>query len=66
MKVWYALVAFFIFIYSGVGGAIEEVKSEYVFYYAIYIVTLSLTLYFFNKKEIKKRTESSKKKQTIL
>ncbi len=62
VKVWYALVAFFIFIYSGVGGAIEEVKSEYVFYYAIYIVTLSLTLYFFNKKRNKEKNRIEQEK----
>ncbi|HML70031.1 MAG TPA: hypothetical protein PKA78_01550 [Macellibacteroides fermentans] len=50
VKIWYSLLAAFILIYSGIGGAIKTVNSNYTFYYIVYIIVLSLTLKYFYKK----------------
>ncbi len=53
IKIWYVLMALFIFIYSAIGGAISEVNSLYCLYYAIYVASLGGTLAWFYKRKIK-------------
>lgn len=45
-KVFFLLIAFFIFIYSGLGGSLEEANSEYLNYFLIYIVILGIIIKF--------------------
>lgn len=50
IKTWYFLLGLFIFIYSGIGGAIKEVPNDYTVYYCVYVVVLGLFLCHFNRK----------------
>lgn len=64
IKIWYVLLALFLFIYSGIGGSIEEVPSDYTTYYIIYVVTLGFSLFLFSKKRIKR--DNAQQDTTIL
>lgn len=43
-KIFFLLIIFFIFLYSGIGGSLQEANHEYVIYYAAYCFVLGLTM----------------------
>ena len=49
-KYFLILVYFFLFIYCGIGGCLEEADKGYLPYYVIYMIVLTVVLKFFNGK----------------
>lgn len=49
-KYFLILVYFFLFVYCGIGGCLEEADTRYLPYYIIYMTVLTIVLKFYNGK----------------
>ena len=53
IRIFFFIIYVFLFVYNGLGGALVEVDTRYVFYYSIYILmfTMFIKIFVFEKKK---------------